>query len=311
MVPALAALATTQHGVFTRRQALDAGHHPSSIDRRLRSGAWVPLRQGIYTGQPLSPTERHRYDVAAALLAVGSPGLVASRFSAARLHGLEFLNEPPEHVELAGPNPARRRVMSGLTVRPARVPAAHLGLAAGLPATSLARTVMDCARALPLLDGVVLVDSALRRGVSAHGLEQTLLDCWTWPGIRRASRAVALRDPGSESVLESVCRVMFARGGLPTPRTQVTLGGPEGPIGRVDFYWQQYATVAEADGRGKYARPEDLWQEKLREDRLRAAGLEVVRITWAQARGDPDGCCDRLRAAFGRYGSRTARQASA
>lgn len=245
------------------------------------------------------------------MLALPYPGLVASRFSAARLHRLEFLTEPTAGVELAVPTPARRRDLDHLVLRPAALPRAHLGTAAGLPATSLARTVVDCGRALPFGDGVVLADSALRRGATGRSLEQVTTHCWNWGGMTAISRAVAFSDPASESVLESVCRVVLTGGGLPPPRTQVSLGDATGIIGRVDFYWPEFATVAEADGRSKYARPEDLWREKLREDRLRDASLEVVRITWAQALGDPHGCCTRILAAFTRSGSGTSRQAPA
>ncbi|MEP6464429.1 MAG: type IV toxin-antitoxin system AbiEi family antitoxin domain-containing protein [Frankiaceae bacterium] len=311
MVSALAALAATQHSVFTRQQALAAGYHPSAIDRRLRSGGWLRLRHGIYADRALEPIERHRYEVAAALLALRDPTLVASRFSAARLHRLDFLVPPPVGVDLAGPPPTGRRDLDRLVVRPAELPSAHRGTAAGLPATTLARTVIDCGRALPFLDGVVLADSALRRGATRRSFQAVSTYCWNWSGMTSISRAVAFSDPGSESVLESVCRVVFARGGLPPPHTQVTLGSHTGLIGRVDFYWPELATVAEADGRAKYVRPEDLWQEKVREDRLREAGMQVVRLTWAQALGDPDDCCARIRAAFGRSGSRRSPRASA
>lgn len=39
--------------------------------------------------------------------------------------------------------------------------------------------------------------------------------------------------------------------------------------------------VVEFDGMLKYENPADLAAEKLREDRLRALGYEVVRLTWA------------------------------
>ena len=58
--------------------------------------------------------------------------------------------------------------------------------------------------------------------------------------------------------------------------------------GRVDFYFPGLAVVGEFDGKIKYQRflkpgqaPADVvFQEKLREDRIRDLGLIVVRWTW-------------------------------
>lgn len=51
-------------------------------------------------------------------------------------------------------------------------------------------------------------------------------------------------------------------------------------IGRVDFLWRQACSIAEADGRLKYANPDDLYAEKRHEDRLRAEGDDMIRFGW-------------------------------
>jgi very-short-patch-repair endonuclease len=66
------------------------------------------------------------------------------------------------------------------------------------------------------------------------------------------------------------------------PEPQVWLGDEAGTIGRVDFLWREPCVVGEADGRVKY-RDNELWQEKLRQERLEDAGFTVLRWTWAQA----------------------------
>ncbi len=57
---------------------------------------------------------------------------------------------------------------------------------------------------------------------------------------------------------------------------------------RSDFGWEEFKTVGEFDGAQKYGRllipgepPGDkIYQEKLREDRIRDAGWQVARWTW-------------------------------
>ena len=74
------------------------------------------------------------------------------------------------------------------------------------------------------------------------------------------------------------------RFGLPAPVPQYVVHDPSGDfVGRVDFGFPAYATVVEFDGRVKYR--EDavgtVVREKAREDALREAGYEVVRISWS------------------------------
>ena len=104
-------------------------------------------------------------------------------------------------------------------------------------------------------------------------------------------------DGKAESPLESIRR--HALVGLPPPRTQVTIARPDHQsIGRVDFYWDGYGVVGEADGRIKYS-DDALWLQKRREDELTELGLVVVRWGWAEARA-PARLQERIQRALGR-----------
>ncbi|MBO9567999.1 MAG: hypothetical protein J7503_04155 [Cellulomonas iranensis] len=96
----------------------------------------------------------------------------------------------------------------------------------------------------------------------------------------------------AESPGESLSRARMIEIGLVLPALQAEMRDSRGLIGRVDFWWPTLGIVGEFDGRVKYRRdevddrrsPDDrLWDEKLREDRLRAAGSRVVRWTWDDA----------------------------
>ena len=89
-------------------------------------------------------------------------------------------------------------------------------------------------------------------------------------------------------------------------RSQVKIADPRGSIvARVDLLIGE-RVVVEVDGALKYADDPDghtLFREKVREDRLRELGYEVVRVTWADL-ADPAGLLSRVRAALRRAQSR-------
>lgn len=173
-------------------------------------------------------------------------------------------------------------------------------------ATTPARTVIDLSRRLPVLDAVVVIDSAIRRRrASVAELERVLAYCRGWPGSADASAALALADPVAESVLESLSRVELIGHAL-RPETQCWLVGPDGRALRVDFLWWRERTVGEADGLGKYVKygPEGgmdpLKAEKIRQEVLEDWGLEVVRWGMREMRRDSAGVADRVRRGFAR-----------
>ena len=93
--------------------------------------------------------------------------------------------------------------------------------------------------------------------------------------------------------------------GLPKPTLQACFHDDDGLIGYTDFCWREFGVVGEFDGKVKYRKPEYLQgrdpaevviEEKIREDRLRALGLKVVRWTWATA-NSPNQLRSRLVAA--------------
>jgi len=171
--------------------------------------------------------------------------------------------------------------------------------------TSVARTVVDLARASSFRTGVVAADSALRsRQTSKADLGLCMTACARWPGIQNARRAVAFADGRAESVLESISRVAFADLGLPPPDLQAWVGDEEEVIGRADFLWRAYRTVGEADGAVKYADPARAMAQLERDARLRAAGFEVVHFTWQDITRAPGQVVASIKTAFQRGAAR-------
>jgi Protein of unknown function (DUF559) len=166
--------------------------------------------------------------------------------------------------------------------------------------TTVARTVLDLARSLEFQEGVVAADSALHRKlVTKAELESVRARCSGWPGATRAAEVVAFADALSESVLESLARVVFRDCGLPPPELQIWAGGAE-VVGRVDFLWRRYRTVAEVDGRMKYANSVRAVRQLERDRQLRDAGYEVVHFTWNDITQNPGYVNATIRKAFRR-----------
>ena len=92
----------------------------------------------------------------------------------------------------------------------------------------------------------------------------------------------AATDAAAESPGESLTRLLLSGLGWPV-RSQVRIHDEHGLVGRVDFLVGTNVIV-EFDGMVKYEGAGGrtaLAAEKRREDRLRAAGYQVVRIVWA------------------------------
>ena len=202
-----------------------------------------------------------------------------------------------------------RTARPGVVMHKVSLPSSHVLMRDGIPVTSVARTVVDLARTSPFRSGVVVADSALHGfKVGKAELEGVVRDCARWPGIAMARRVVAFSDALAESPFESIARVAFHDGGLPPPMLQVWIMAPDHAIGRVDFLWDQYATIAEADGAVKYADPDRARQQLKRDAELRRAGYEVVHFTWRDLAADPDQVIRWIKAGFGRSARlRTAR----
>jgi hypothetical protein len=297
-------------GVVTTDELVAAGVRRHRLRMLLRSGALVPVCYGAYAdGQAAAqllngdPARARSIQIAAAVALSGSSA-VASHEDAAVIHGLDLLEAPPTSVHTvsrAANSRLGRRFRPDIHIRTAALPDAHVRVRDGIPVTSVARTVVDLARALPFRAGVVVADSALHRFQVGKGeLNAIVRDCARWPGVVKARSVVAFSDGLAESPFESIARVAFHDCGLPPPMLQVWIMTPDRPIGRVDFLWDQYATIAEADGSMKYADPERARQQLRRDSELRRAGYEVVHFTWRDLVGNPEQVVGWILAAFAR-----------
>jgi hypothetical protein len=292
-------------GIVTTAELTAAGFSDDRILTLTKRGDLYQVGRGAYADgtrarETLAFADGLQLLRLAAAVAVRGSGTVVSHESAAYLYSMDLL-AALEAPTLTCPPRRGRKARQGIRLHSAALPAGQVTVRAKLPVTTPARTVVDLARTLSFKAGVVTADSALRRTlVTKTELTAVLASCARWPGARRAAAVIDFADGLAESPLESIARIAFKDCGLPPPELQVWLGGTDEPIGRVDFYWKQYLTIAEVDGAMKYADPERARAQLRRDSMFRDDGFEVVHFTWQQITQTPGQVAASIRNAFRR-----------
>jgi hypothetical protein len=299
--------------IVLTRTLRSQGFDDRDLGRMRRDGTLIPVRRGAYVRE--RPAERTLAEEHRELILATAPqlhdGAVISHASAAVLHGLPAWQSAMDRVHLTRNRSSGGNRRSVVQVHTAALAHDHITTIDGIPVTSLARTVLDLCRTVPIEQAVAAGDRAL-----AYGLVRTVLDDYIaqmtrLPGIRQARRAVALLDPRSESPGESVSRVRLHQDGVPAPELQRDIYAGNGKfVARVDFYWEEQRTIGEFDGKIKYGRllkpgqslEDAIFAEKVREDALRDLGWQIVRWLWADLYR-PGVIRDRVLRAFARSSS--------
>lgn len=292
-------------GELVRRARLDrAGVSPREIAASLDHGELERVRRGVYRALPSGDVPDGRYLARARAVHLLDPDRVITGTAAVVLLGLPVIGRPTAiHVALDGRGGASRRSIARTTARP---PADQVTRVSSGSVATAARAALDAARLDSLLAGVVAADAALVRGMTTPDeLVRVARSMSGLRGVGRARLCSSLASAGSQSPGESWSAVVLHEHGVPSPQRQVEILDARGQIGRVDFWWSLARVAGEFDGKVKYGRqnpsgrsPEDvLWDEKRREDRLRATGVQVVRWTAADLH-HPTAWLTRLRAAL-------------
>lgn len=271
--------AAGQHGVVTRRQLLEAGLEPGTVDRRFGAGRLRSLHRGVYLVGPVAGA--HAPEMAACLAC--GPGAVVSHRSAAALW--RMMVRPRDvrsiHVSVRGRGPRR----PGVTVhRPVHLHSDEVTTCDGIPVTTPARTLYDLAGTVSprRLERALAEALALRRATAEEiaGIAERHAGR---PGSRRLARALGHSGPRltrSEAEARFLDLVRQAR--LPRPKINAVVCGYE-----VDFHWASEGLVVEIDGFAFHSSRRAFERDRVRDGELIAAGRRVVRITWRQLVSEP------------------------
>jgi predicted transcriptional regulator of viral defense system len=284
---ALQAIADARLGVFTAQEALAVGLTVDDIRAELRRHRWMRLRKGIYASSErvaaADDRERHLMDCLAVLLSLDR-GPALSHASAARVHGLLLPRSADSMVRLT--DDVQWRSGRGYRVARGQLPTDDVEPWLGFPATTIPRTLVDCAREWSQVDSVIALDAAMfAKQVTRAALVAAVLAARHRPGIGAAARALHLADGRAESPLETRARLRLLASGLPLFDVQPDLYDEHGFVGRLDGWYEEAAVALEFDGQVKYSDPyrgrtpaQVLWEEKRREDAVRAVDIRFVRI---------------------------------
>ena len=282
-------LAARQHGVVSRRQLLDAGVSPKTLEVRLRSGRLLRLHSGVYAVGHAQLRREGRW--LAAVLAVG-PGAALSHRSAAALHRIR---EGDGAIDVAT---TRRVAMRGIVVhRTTTLTARDVTTRSGVPATTLPRTLVDLAGTLtPDQLGKLVreTDRARRLGPAVVHEVQDRLDGRRDAGAKRLKQAPAeheaLATTLTVSELEDRFVALLDAADLPRPLTNPRIDGL-----RVDAAWPDQRVIVELDGWAYHHDRAAFQADRARDARLLRVGWRVVRFTHADVIQRPAYLADTLR----------------
>jgi len=281
---AVAALATRQHGLVTRRQLVALGLSASAIDRRIRAGRLMILFPAVFAVGHAALSQRGRW--LAATLACG-PAAALSHGTAAALW--ELTPGQPHKYHVTVPGTGGRDMPRGVRLHRYRSldRAADVTTHDGIPVTRVERTLLDMATYLPMrkvrrafaqADVLRLLDFAeIERLIAAHPR-------------RRGTRAFAViahehRPDGDKSRSDFEDRVveLCALHGLPTPRVNAWLVGLE-----VDVSWPELRIAVEADSFAFHRTRAAFERDRERDAVLTANGFLVHRFTERQLAEAPE-----------------------
>jgi very-short-patch-repair endonuclease len=146
---------------------------------------------------------------------------------------------------------------------------------ANQPLTVVRRTIRDCARTMPLLHGVVLLDGVIRNELASMPQLRTMADTATGRGSGALRRAVGYVDAMCGSRLETIVRLLLELLPGVTWETQVWIPG----VGPVDFLVNGWL-VLEPDGFAFHSNREHYRRDRRRGNRLAEDRFVQLRLTY-------------------------------
>jgi very-short-patch-repair endonuclease len=161
----------------------------------------------------------------------------------------------------------------------------------GIPTTAVPRTLLDFAAVDPWYLGPAL-SHAKRLGL----LDLIAIDALVgrsrgFRGVARLREALLLHQPRvfTRSDLEREFLRLVRSAGLPQPSMNLFIEGYE-----IDAYWEDQRFAVELDTYDYHGDPTSFETDRLRQEDLKLAGIEMTRITGVRMDREPNAVASRL-----------------
>jgi very-short-patch-repair endonuclease len=229
----------------------------------------------------------------AAVLAAG-PGAVLSHRDAAGLHRLR----PANHIRTDVTTTRQPRAIEGIAIhRTTSLDAQDVETIAGIPVTTVARTLLDLAGQVPRDHLTKAIKEAERqRTFDLRAVEAAMARTRgrTGRGHRALREAIeeyaALGLSATDSILEDAFLRLVRRAGLSKPATNVLIEDF-----RIDAVWRTQRVAVELDGWIDHGTRRSFERDRERDAALTSAGWRTVRFTHHHVTRRPDHVLSTLR----------------
>jgi very-short-patch-repair endonuclease len=289
----LARISRRHGGLFTREEAKRCGYTTAEIRHRIRRGDWLPVLGSVLAPAAL-PISTELRDLAASLAIEGS---VLAGPSAARRWRIPV--DDPRTCLYVGRSGHGR--LPGVTAWHSMPPADEVRRVDGARVTGRARTIVDCALALPERDAIEMLDLALvRRWISLDDLADQVRRQVGRRGVEKLIRLMRLLADGTRSAAERLAADLFRGHGVRGWKANVPVSGGEGVIGLGDFVFDEVKLVVEIDGLAFHTDPAECGRDRERQNRILGAGWRLLRFTWYDLRYRPQYVIDTVVAELAR-----------
>ncbi len=286
-------IAAGQEGLISLVQLRQLGVGKDAAAKRVATGRLHRVHEGVFAVRLPLLSDRGRY--LAAVLACGE-GAVLSHGSAAALWGLR--EGPADAIDVTAPN-RRGRIPVGIRAHRdgslRQIDRTELG---GIPCTTVARTLLDLAAAIPIWELKRAISEAEVLRILDHAAARDLIR--RNRGRRGVARLRMLLDEiepetkRTRSELERRFLRLCVRAKLPRPEVNIPLDLGDVRL-EVDFLWRTAGLIVETDGLRYHETGSAGRRDSWREQRLQLAGWRVSRCTWTQVEREPHQLATRIR----------------
>jgi predicted transcriptional regulator of viral defense system/very-short-patch-repair endonuclease len=281
----IAELAKRQHGIISIWQLAKLGFSKDEISRETSKARLHQIHHGVYAvGHTALSRQGH---CAAAVLSCGNGALLSHR-SAAWLWGLTKHWPPMVEVTAASPRETRPaiRVHSA-----AALVSEDESESEGILATAVPRTLLDYAAVEPHFLGGAVERAERLDLLDLIAIDALLKRSRGFRGVARLREALEIyRTPAfTRSRLERRFLALVRSAGLPRPSMTRFVAGYE-----LDAYWPAERFAVELDTYDHHGGHVAFEKDRLRQEDLKLAGIEMTRVTGARLDREPAAVVTRL-----------------